>query len=333
MSAKTKEIAASIMDQEEEPLDVDGKECTELQLMKGLNFYAARSDSEQLKKYAIIWAETHAPDLLEKIKNASRYNFITWGAVARLHSRGFKLGEKYLVRLRAHFENLQQEDRPVVEKLVKTKLIRTNLTLLSLDDALDAVLQGNTANVAFDPKDDINEIILHCKEKLKELEDPEGYPRAAVKLLRQVYEGTLAKCAAVRTSKKSVGGSSKKKPPEMIASKVKYQKEDAALKLTSLRPHELIGARKAYVYDTSRRRLYVYKATDAGFTFKGTTLLNVNMEDSHFKLVRKPETILKLTARPGISDLNKIFNALTTKETLVPATRFSESCVVINYAN
>lgn len=333
--SKAQEVAAAILDKEEEPQDNTGKECSNLQLMRGLNFYAARSDTEQLKKYAIIWAEENAPDLLPKIKSAAKYRFPTWGALARLHSRGYKLSQSQLARLRAYFEALPEEEKPP-EKVAKpkAKVERVNATLASLDDAIDGLyIQGYVPNVVFDSSDDVNEIILYCKGKLKELEGGDhGIMSQMVKKMRALYEDALTKCATVKTSKKSVGRATKKKPPEVIASKVKFQKEEPSLKLVSIRPHEIIGGKKAYVYDTSRRRLYVFKATESGFTFKGTTLLNVNMSESFFKLVRKPETVIKLTSRPGISDLNKIFSTLTTKETPVPATRFSDTSIIINYS-
>jgi hypothetical protein len=86
----------------------------------------------------------------------------------------------------------------------------------------------------------------------------------------------------------------KAQPPERIAAKVQYLREDKALELQSLPPAKLVGCKEAWLYDTGKRKL-IYLVADshtATLTVKGTTVLGFDTTKSVSKTVRKPEAQL-----------------------------------------
>ena len=93
-------------------------------------------------------------------------------------------------------------------------------------------------------------------------------------------------------SKKAVRKTRAKKPvsASQQVSKVSYLKDSAEFKLTSIDPASVVGASEVYLFNSKYRTLIrlVSSARD-GFTIKGTTIQNIDIEASGKKKLRKPE--------------------------------------------
>lgn len=120
---------------------------------------------------------------------------------------------------------------------------------------------------------------------------------------------------AVNAKKQVVRKPRKKKAisADKMVNKVKYQRADNDLKLTSIDPAKLVGASEAWLYNSKTRMLQHYVAIDrGGFTVKGTTLQNFDEKASFMKKMRKPETVSDYVDN-GPKAVIKQFNALKVK--------------------
>lgn len=106
----------------------------------------------------------------------------------------------------------------------------------------------------------------------------------------------------------------KKVPVEKIVSKVKYQKESAEYKLTSVDPANVIGASEVYLFNTKYRHLIqLVAASPEGFSIKGTTITNLKEEACLRKTLRKPEELLIEIGKTTKARVNRVFTEIKTK--------------------
>ena len=106
-------------------------------------------------------------------------------------------------------------------------------------------------------------------------------------------------------------------PAEKIVAKLKYKKADEPLKLVSINPADILGAKELWIYNTKTRKLGKYIAgefTDLGV--KGTTIIGFDEHKSVQKTLRKPTDQLKEFKAAGKVALRKFLediNAVDTK--------------------
>ena len=94
---------------------------------------------------------------------------------------------------------------------------------------------------------------------------------------------------------------------------LKYQQEFTDLKLVSINPEKIIGARELWVYNTRYKTLGVYYAANAirGLSVKGCTIQNFDEDASIQKTVRKPQEVLGVLNKRS---LKKQLKDMKTKE-------------------
>lgn len=93
-----------------------------------------------------------------------------------------------------------------------------------------------------------------------------------------------------------------KKAPskEKVVAKLKYAKDDKALKVVSINPADIVGAAELWVYNTKTRKLGKYVAASyQTLGVKGTTIVGFDTDKSVAKTLRKPEEQLKEFAKAG----------------------------------
>ena len=102
-------------------------------------------------------------------------------------------------------------------------------------------------------------------------------------------------------------------PAEQLVKKLKYQTAMPELKLVSIDPSKLIGAKEAWLYNSKTRMLQHYVAVDrGGIKTKGTTLQNFDENKSSMKKVRNPETVSEYVDG-GPKAIIKQFDSLKVK--------------------
>jgi len=106
-------------------------------------------------------------------------------------------------------------------------------------------------------------------------------------------------------------------PAEKIVAKLKYKKADEPLKLVSINPADILGAKELWTYNTKSRKLGKYIASEfADLGIKGTSIINFDENKSVQKTLRKPIDQLKEFKAAGKVALRKFLddiNAVDTK--------------------
>jgi hypothetical protein len=105
--------------------------------------------------------------------------------------------------------------------------------------------------------------------------------------------------------------------PEKQASKFKYVKEFAELKLESEPPARLVGANEAWFYDTKKRKLiYVVADTHIGsITVKNNMILGFDAAATVQKTLRKPAEQIKALLAGGKPAARKYFKDIKATDT------------------
>ena len=128
------------------------------------------------------------------------------------------------------------------------------------------------------------------------------YKTADFKRVLAWIDDLLAAIEQYRGVKKATKKAAVRKAPskEKLVSKLKYAKEDKALKIVSINPADIIGASELWVYNPKTRKLGKYvTATYQTLGIKGTTITGYDVDKSVAKTLRKPEEQLKEFAKAG----------------------------------
>lgn len=133
-------------------------------------------------------------------------------------------------------------------------------------------------------------------------------------------EGLIADCSAYTQLKRATR---KPRAPkavsrEKIVSKLKYLKEDTGLKVASINPTDIIGAKELWCFNTQTRKLYRYIADSQVGTLgvKGTSIVGYDASKSVGKTLRKPSEQLKEFAKSGKVALRTFLDKIRATETL-----------------
>jgi hypothetical protein len=121
----------------------------------------------------------------------------------------------------------------------------------------------------------------------------------------------------------------KAQPKEKIVAKMKYMKSNEPLKLVSINPTDIIGAKELWVFNTKTRKLGKYIANEyMELGVKGTTITGFNEHTSVQKTVRKPEEKLKEFKSAGKVQLRKFLDEINANDTKMNG-RINEDTVLL----
>lgn len=121
-----------------------------------------------------------------------------------------------------------------------------------------------------------------------------------------------------RSVKKATKKARVKKPTskDKLVSKLQYLKEDKILKIVSINPIDIIGAKALWIYNVKTRKLGRYQADDLHeLGIKGTTIVNFNAMTSVSKTLRKPAEKLKEFMKAGKIQTRKFLADIKATET------------------
>jgi hypothetical protein len=118
-------------------------------------------------------------------------------------------------------------------------------------------------------------------------------------------------------------------PAEKIVGKLKYMKTNEPLKLVSINPADILGAKELWVYNTKNRKIGRYVAKEYGdLSVKGTSIINFDENLSIQKTVRKPEDKLKEFKAAGKVALRKFLDDINATDTKMNG-RINEETVLL----
>ncbi len=164
---------------------------------------------------------------------------------------------------------------------------------------------------------ELQEVATTKDEQLKE-----AYSHLSKVQLRKItafYQEIVSACEMLAQEAKVNRKPKAKKavPAEKIIAKLKYKKADEPLKLVSINPADILGAKELWTYNTKSRKLGKYIASEfVDLGIKGTSIINFDENKSVQKTLRKPIDQLKEFKAAGKVALRKFLddiNAVDTK--------------------
>jgi hypothetical protein len=162
----------------------------------------------------------------------------------------------------------------------------------------------------------------------------EGYSHRSKKQIRNLitfYQEIMSACDMLAQEAKvnRKPKARKAQPKDKIVAKLKYMKSNEPLKLVSVNPTEIIGAKELWVFNTKTRKLGKYVASEyMELGVKGTTITGFNENTSIQKTVRKPEEKLKEFKSAGKVQLRKFLEDINATDTKMNG-RINEDTVLL----
>jgi len=100
----------------------------------------------------------------------------------------------------------------------------------------------------------------------------------------------------------------KTKSAAKLVNKMKYLLEFSKLKLVSINPEKIVGAKELWIFNTKNNKLGVYYAQNSirGFSVKGCTIQHFDEELSVQKKARKPLDALSVLTKRSLSKKLKV---------------------------
>jgi hypothetical protein len=116
---------------------------------------------------------------------------------------------------------------------------------------------------------------------------------------------------------------------DKLVAKLKYMKTNEPLKLVSVNPVDIIGAKELWVYNTKSRKLGKYVANEyQDLAVKGTSIMNFSENLSICKTLRKPEEKLKEFKAAGKVQLRKFLEDINATDTKMNG-RINEETILL----
>lgn len=161
----------------------------------------------------------------------------------------------------------------------------------------------------------------------------EGYRHLNKKQLKeriQLFAGIISDCESyLSNSRKSIVRKPRKTKPktaDKLVSKVKFQKEHTELKIVSIDPAKIVGAKELWVFNTKYNVLAHY-VSEQGLSIKGTTLQNVSDQSKQKKLRKPADTLPHITGSTSKA-AERTFDNIKTKEA-IPNGRINEFTIIL----
>jgi hypothetical protein len=121
-------------------------------------------------------------------------------------------------------------------------------------------------------------------------------------------------------------------PKDKIVAKLKFMKTFEPLKLVSVNPTDIIGAKELWIYNTKSRKLGRYIAEEyKDLAVKGASIVNFSENSSVQKTLRKPEEKLKEFKTAGKVQLRKFLDTINATDTKMNG-RINEETILLKVA-
>jgi hypothetical protein len=165
----------------------------------------------------------------------------------------------------------------------------------------------------------------------------EGYSHRSKKQVKNLiafYQEIMAACTMLAQEAKVNRAPRAKKavPAEKIVGKLKYLKTNEPLKLVSVSPADILGAKELWVFNIKTRKLGRYVASEfADLGVKGTSITGFDEFKSVQKTLRKPEEKLKEFKAAGKVQLRKFLDDINATDTKMNG-RINEDTMLLKVA-
>lgn len=155
----------------------------------------------------------------------------------------------------------------------------------------------------------LTELLEVVGTKDEQLKEAYSYmSKANLKKITAFYQEVVSACDMLAQEAKVNRAPRAKKPTDKskVVAKLKYLKANEPLKLVSVSPVDIIGAKELWIYNIKTRKLGKYVADEyRDLGVKGTTITGFNPNTSVQKTLRKPEDQIKEFKAAGKVQLRK----------------------------
>lgn len=328
-----------------------------IDLILALNWYNVSRDDKAIKNYALTFVKTHYPQYLTAVTKADENELRQIGTLGRLIVRKQYISPEHQELIQKQLETINPII-PSVVTVVTTAAPKVNVQLnikesankyaTAVDEAIDDYIR--TKSSKFDMKEYLmtNTITGIVAKRIGEIYTPlyneltspdpeiqEGYNFTRLELRRfAAFIKTVIDCCnqhgvSARVRKPRVV---KTKPAVVVTAKVNYLKEFPELKLKSIEPSKLVGAKEIWLYNTVYRKISVIRGADDGtLLIRGTSIYNQDLEKSEVKMIRNPEDFFGGIKTIGKRALTSGFKSLTTKASLAKGRLNDQSIILAAY--
>jgi len=324
----------------------------DIQIANALNWYNTMASDNKERKWFLTYAEKNKLLTKGEVGRAKTMDSTIFSRVGRyteMLSNGFPIEEwaqKYIDACVAKVKKNLSEKKtvtksgPSIQDRMREKANEfAGMILNDIDEFLDGVISGDIKK-----SDDesffniqsfiqVNEIkplvankivpdIEYAKnEWVQALKNSEGYDyltesqiKRMIRFYDWILEGLNIRASTKHTTKRT--RKRKEKTPAELVKRIKYlEKTDLYGGHVSVAPEKLIGAIKVCLFNTKTRQMYLLESQDKrGFTVKGTTIQNVNIDKSVCKRIRETQVngLLQIAKTQGIRELKTAFNKITS---------------------
>lgn len=298
-------------------------EVTNIELVRLLNWYNARRESEDARKFALV----AYPELAKEIRKVNEFELRTIGWVARLQTNGFiipaAVKEKMAKRLANEIAKAQAKavEKIEIKEEKETPFVRITISpaerIKRKSSELIAELEEIIDSHIRDPKFSFKAYEWMVKKEINHLHAKaimDRYTEWAKEspFVKDIYDSAKRfseNAKVVRKVRKK-----KVKSADVLTKTFQYRPREDSLKLVSVSPADIIGATEVWTYNVEKRFLHRYVAIDkTPLTVKGTTILGFDEKLSGGKKIRKPEEFFKTFSTMGKRDMKKAFDAIKAK--------------------
>ena len=328
-------------------------------IYNAFNWYNTMAEEEEVRLYINDYLKSIKADT--EVKKLARVPFMRIprgsAAVVRIHSRGGPVDAEMLDRAKDNIlecitkysEQEKKDDTNVVRLSVQDHVtnkvsefigeIEEILDKGALDFSMYTSLQSNSFPAALSTRvadyyrPIQQEIADAIAKKVPQLvEAYSSYTKPQMKAKLALYTGIVDDCdkhsGNLRKARKP-----RKKKAVSPAKKLKvfqYQKEDAALKISSVNPESVLGAQELWTFNTKSKVLSVFRARGpAGLEVNRTAIGGYDADTSMSKKIgRKTDEVLKSVTTSGKVALRKLFETINT-DTLKFVDRLNSNTILL----
>ena len=278
---------------------------------------------------------------IEQLPDKKFTNF--YCATARILSRGNQLPDSCVIRLEQFILDNTKEVMVVeapVEMSSSSEEV-TNEVICAYDEVLDLFYDSKynkipeiTVDLCTHKKSCIKKALQYYRALLDELTSTDdtileayrklstGQKRKYIGLVTSIV-GFLGDMIEVERKPRKI----KPKSPLKLVTKVKYKVSDTALKINSVPPQDIIGARSVWLYNIKYKNL-TRLTSASGLSVKGTSIINYDTGTSVCKRLRKPEIVLKKVVETGKIGLRTLLDGIHTKSG-IPNGRLNNDTLIL----
>ena len=180
-----------------------------------------------------------------------------------------------------------------------------------------------------------DEFVEAAQGKCEQLKEAYSHlSKANLKKITLFYSEILSACDMLAQEAKvnRAPRKTKAKPVEKIISKMKFLKQDDKLKLVSINPADVLGAKELWVFNIKTRKIGKYVAAEfQELGVKGTSITGFNESVSVQKTLRKPEEQLKEFKAAGKVQLRKFLEDIKAVDIKLNG-RINEDTILLKVA-